>query len=288
MPREQEVWIALGLVRDPELDEPITELNFVTEVRVDEAGGVRADRAAGSSVSGSGEALAGGRVRPDVAGGAASAVDGADSVADGAHVYVRLRLPTYFCAPNFAYLMVADAHDVVTKLAWVDTVTVRLEDHFASEEINGGVADDAGFSGSFPGQAEGELDELRATFQRKAHTACLERSCRSLIEAGWEVEGLASARLSDLPPGTATEALLRRRAEIGLSHQPGDPLMVDSSGAPVADVPKHLRFAKTVRVSIDGNGIFCRGLLATRYGDGSSPGTLSGVIPVADLWRRAS
>ena len=26
---------------------------------------------------------------------------------------VRLRLPTYFCAPNFAYLMVADAYDAV-------------------------------------------------------------------------------------------------------------------------------------------------------------------------------
>ena len=27
---------------------------------------------------------------------------------------VRLRLPTYFCAPNFAFLMVADAHDAVS------------------------------------------------------------------------------------------------------------------------------------------------------------------------------
>jgi len=29
---------------------------------------------------------------------------------------VRLRLPTYFCAPNFAYLMVADAYDAVAAL----------------------------------------------------------------------------------------------------------------------------------------------------------------------------
>lgn len=250
-PREQEVWTALGLVRDPELDEPITELNFVTEVRVE---------------------------APAVPGG-------------GAQVHVRLRLPTYFCAPNFAYLMVADAHDVLSRLSWTRSVTVRLEDHFAAEEINGGVAEDAGFSGSFPGQSEGELDDLRKTFQRKAHTACLERSCRSLLAAGWEVEGLSEARLSDLPPGTETEALLRRRAEVGLGLEPGDPLVVNPAGEPVTDVQKHLRFAKTVRVSIDGNGIFCRGLLATRYGDGSSPGTQSGVlpfVPVADLQRRAS
>ena len=28
---------------------------------------------------------------------------------------VRLRLPTYFCAPNFAFLMVADAYDAVAR-----------------------------------------------------------------------------------------------------------------------------------------------------------------------------
>ena len=33
--------------------------------------------------------------------------------ADG-QARVRLRLPTYFCAPNFAFLMVADAYDAVS------------------------------------------------------------------------------------------------------------------------------------------------------------------------------
>ncbi len=211
-------------------------------------------------------------------------------VAGGA-VHVRLRLPTYFCAPNFAYLMVADAYDAVSALDWTEDVTVRLEDHFASEEINGGVAGDAGFRGSFPGEADAELDELRATFQRKAHAACLERSCRTLLDQGWQIEGLSSARLSDLPQSPTTEALLRRRSEIGLGTQPSDPLVVDASGEPVADVPHHLRYAKAVRVSIEGNGIFCRGLLKTRYGDETSEGTLSGVqtfIPVGQLSRRAS
>ena len=39
---------------------------------------------------------------------------------------VRLRLPTYFCAPNFAYLMVADAYDVVSALPGVRRVEVVL------------------------------------------------------------------------------------------------------------------------------------------------------------------
>ena len=59
-------------MRDPELDEPVTELGFVASCTVSKAG----------------------------------------------VAVVRLRLPTYFCAPNFAYLMVADAYDAVRGGGW--------------------------------------------------------------------------------------------------------------------------------------------------------------------------
>ena len=48
------------------------------------------------------------------------------------------------------------------------TTEVVLEDHFASDAINGGVAARAGFARSFDGEAVGELHELRADFLRKA------------------------------------------------------------------------------------------------------------------------
>ena len=64
---------------------------------------------------------------------------------------VRLRLPTYFCAPNFAYLMVADAYDAVSALPGVRRAEVVLEDHFASDVINDGVAAQAGFVQTFDG-----------------------------------------------------------------------------------------------------------------------------------------
>src|SRR6267378_7543206 len=53
---------------------------------------------------------------------------------------VRLRLPTYFCAPNFAFLMVADAYDAVSATEGVRSTEVILEEHFAAEAINRGVA----------------------------------------------------------------------------------------------------------------------------------------------------
>ena len=87
---------------------------------------------------------------------------------DARTAHIRLRLPTYFCAPNFAYLMVSDAHDAVVGVDGVEAVDISLEDHFASDEINVGVAARAGFVASFGGLAERELGELRRTFLRKA------------------------------------------------------------------------------------------------------------------------
>jgi hypothetical protein len=40
----------------------------------------------------------------------------------------------------------------------------------------------------------------------------------------------------------------------------------DGNRVPEEAVVQHLRFAKTVRVSIEGNASLCRGLLSTRYG----------------------
>src|SRR5213082_1741854 len=85
---------ALGAVRDPELDEPVTTLGFVSSCVVSAAGDVR----------------------------------------------VHLRLPTYFCAPNFAFLMVADAYDAVSAVPGVRHAEIVLDDHFASDAINTGVA----------------------------------------------------------------------------------------------------------------------------------------------------
>jgi metal-sulfur cluster biosynthetic enzyme len=214
------VWEALATVRDPELDQPVTELGFVAAAEV-----------------------AGGSVR------------------------VRLRLPTYFCAPNFAYLMVADAHDALRAVPGVSHVEVVLVDHFAAEEINGGVAAAAGFAGSFPGQATGELAELRTTFRRKAHLACLERASRKLIEQGWQIDELAHVQFGDLPDSPERASLVRRRAELGLPTDDQALLFVDDDGTPVdaGAVAGRLRFAKAVRVSVDGNAAFCRGLLKTRY-----------------------
>lgn len=186
-------------------------------------------------------------------------------------VTVHLRLPTSFCAPNFAYLMASDAQDALKEVLDIGEVVVELDDHHDSPKINAGLAAEAGYHGTFGSEARESLDELRATFKKKAHTAAMERSLQSLLKSTPDlgVEDLGSVRLGDLPPTKTTESLLRRRAAIGLPEDDDAPVMVSEDGTPVPDeqIPIKLKFARVARVSIEGNSHYCRGLLATRYSD---------------------
>ncbi|MBA2337632.1 MAG: DUF59 domain-containing protein [Acidimicrobiia bacterium] len=187
--------------------------------------------------------------------------------ADG-RATVRLRLPTFFCAANFAFLMVADAHAAIAGVAGIAGVEVVLEDHFASAEINGGVASGAGFVASFDGLAENELEGLRRDFLRKAELAAQDRVARPLLAAGVPPDQVGSMTLGDAPVSADRERLRHRRRELGIPSGDDDPLLLRPDGTSVtpSEVPLHLHRARTVRVSIDTNGDYCRRLLAGRYG----------------------
>jgi metal-sulfur cluster biosynthetic enzyme len=213
------VYAALDVVKDPELDEPITDLGFVRSVQVRDA-----------------------------------------------DVEVQLRLPTAFCSPNFAYLMASDAKDVLTALPWTELVIVQLDDHHDSGLINAGLAADAGYRGTFRHEAENDLEELRETFRRKAHTAAMERCLTALLRAD-PLRQLSAVTLADLPPGPHTEALRSRRRALSLPDDPAALVLVDHTGASYDEtaVPLVIRRARSTRISIEGNAHFCRGLLRTRY-----------------------
>jgi metal-sulfur cluster biosynthetic enzyme len=188
---------------------------------------------------------------------------------DGDTVRARLRLPTYFCAPNFAYLMMADAGTALRAVPGVRQAEVVLDDHFTADEINAGIAQRRSFQESFEGLADDELDELRVLFRRKALVARQQRLVRALLDQGTTVERLGRLRLGDLMPSEELDTYLERRAELGLDVSPEAPLVVDTDGNPIPAelLEGHLRFARLTRVSIEGNAGFCRGLLATRYGE---------------------
>ncbi len=223
MTDQAHVLAALDAVRDPELDEPVTELGFVSSCTVSNDGDVQ----------------------------------------------VRLRLPTFFCAPNFAFLMVADAYDAVAAVDGVHRTEVVLDDHFASDAINSGIAARAGFAESFGSLAAGELDELRTDFVRKAVLAGTDRVCRPLLAAGRTMDELAELTLGDVPPSPDLTRLRARRAELGLPASDDSALLVDATTGEAVGVqalPLHLRKARLTRVNTEANGSVCRGMLSHRYG----------------------
>ena len=113
--------------------------------------------------------------------------------------------------------MVADAYDAVSAVPGVTRADVTLVDHHASAEINGGVAAQAGFVGSFGDLAAAELDELRALFLRKAALAGQDRVARPLVDAGMGPDELAStdARSGAAVAGAVPAAGATGRAGIG-------------------------------------------------------------------------
>ena len=221
---EASVLDALSDVRDPELDESITELKFISDLRV----------------------------------------------GDGA-VDVRLRLPTPFCAPNFAYLMVADTREALLSMPGVHKASVILEDHHTADEINAGMAGGMGFENTFHSfeETDGDnLGELRAIFRRKAFVSRQEKLCRAMLADGYSSHELAKMSLREVPGSEAKERYLSRRSELGLDTSAAAPFLVDPDGRQVPEeaVVQHLRFARVTRLSIEANAGFCKGVLAARKG----------------------
>jgi hypothetical protein len=170
-------------------------------------------------------------------------------------VSVRLRLPTPQCAPNFAFLMAADASAAVRGVAGVRSVSVVLEDHYTGAEINAAVERGAGFDGAFPEETTGDLEALRTLFQRKA---LLARQSRLLEEP--------ARTLGDLAGPDAQRCRELRRA-LGIDASDDAPAFVTGDGAAVdASDERFRRMASLTALALEANGGICRSLLEVRYG----------------------
>src|SRR4051794_37090837 len=177
-------------------------------------------------------------------------------VVDDGSVAVRLRLPTPQCAPNFAFLMAADAARALWRCEGVTSVDVLLEDHFTGDEINATVNAGGPFADAFPGETRGELDALRALFQRKA---LLARQSRLL--------SVEVSRLGDLH-GHDAERVRALRAALGIDASDDAAPFVTGDGSPVSpDNVKFRRMASLTALSLETNNGICRDLLRVRYGE---------------------
>ncbi|GAB4065576.1 DUF59 domain-containing protein [Ancylobacter sonchi] len=204
--------------------------------------------------------------------------------ADG-RVDVAFRLPTYWCSPNFAFLMADDIGQAVRRLPWARDVHPRLEDHMVADEVNRGTRLGLSFADAFRDfEVGGTLEGLRDTFLRKAFQRRQEAVILGLRRAGWSDEAIVTMDLATLDCAVITdpegarqkpryrEVLLAR----GLATRPSDLAVVslDGEAIPVASLPVHLRALRAVRINMEANGALCRGLLDARYDEGPREATV--------------
>jgi metal-sulfur cluster biosynthetic enzyme len=222
-----EVWAALERVTDPEIDESVTKLEFVTRVEIE-----------------------------------------ADS-----RVRIEFRLPTYWCAPNFAFLMASDMRDAVEELPWVKEVSVQLLDHFSATLINRSVALKQDFRDAFPGETDGDLSQIRRTFLGKSYQRRQELLMRHALRTGIDASWLIRAtmrELKELPLDDEGDSLRKlylfawRRVHIGYEEEQLAFMTIDRQPLSLAELKDYLRLVAGVRRTADFNGLICRGLLAAR------------------------
>jgi metal-sulfur cluster biosynthetic enzyme len=225
--RKAEVWRRLETVTDPELDEPVTALEFVTRADVD-----------------------------------------ANNC-----VHIEFRLPTYWCAANFSFLMADDMRSAVKELPWVADVSIVLGEHMYADKINAGLARGLSFQETFGAEADGDLDELRRTFLLKAFQRRQAALLAHLIEAGREAAGLVEMTLGELVGlGVNEEGARLRTRYLERRATVSDPLptsraFVDTDGDPLQaeTLPTYVRKLRRVDVNAEFNSALCRGLLHARF-----------------------
>jgi metal-sulfur cluster biosynthetic enzyme len=227
--RRSDVDHALDTVLDPELDEPVTALGFVTRVAI------------------KGDAVA-----------------------------VDFRLPTYWCSPNFAWIMAEDMRAALRALPWVRRVTVTLADHLFAEKINAAVNRGEGFGDAF-GAAGADLAQLRAIFRRKAYLGRMATLIEALRDAGRSDAKIMGMTVGDLrrviaPGGGQIDlpVLLGRylalRAVFGGRDDEADPAFRTPEGEDIAPaaLPLFLRGIRMTRRGAEANGEMCRIFLRER------------------------
>ena len=240
-----QVWARLDLVMDPELDEPVTDMGFIEAVSVTWP-------ALGQNTS---------------------------------TVHISFRLPTYWCSPNFAFLMAEGIKRQVEVLPWVGQAVVTLQDHMAADEMNTAINTGASFGSVFSDlHPDEDLAALREKFDVKAFQRRQEVVIKALIAMGFlatEIVAMPRGLLeaTELDDQEAARQKARYLAILGdkcLAPTSADLAFPTYQGSPITDYALYMGLLRSVRINMEFSGSLCRGLKQSRYQEAD----LSGAVPV--------
>ena len=209
------------------------------------------------------------------------------SITAHGQVAVDFRLPTYWCSPNFAFLMAEDIKREVETLDWVDRATVTLHDHMAADEMNVAINAGASFGSVFEDLHPGEnLAELREKFDQKAFQRRQEVVIKALLAQGFTVDAIVSMTLATLESTVLADpdASLQQTRYLALlaaktlAKVPGDLALPTYQGMALTrdGFATYMGLLRSVRINMEFSGSLCRGLKQSRY----QQADLSGETPV--------
>ena len=201
-----------------------------------------------------------------------------DSVAgdEDGRLTVNLRLPTYWCAANFSYLMASDARRELMQVEGVTSVSVHMGEHFAGAEVENGAGRNMTFGQAFPEGGPDTLEDTRQLFLRKGFFTRQERLLRALKDAGLRFEQMAALRVADVPTSVDARTVsryLERREELGLDCSESAPLVVDArgEGIPPSELETYYVRARTTRLAMEASGSLCSAMLESRNSNWTPP-----------------
>ncbi len=198
----------------------------------------------------------------------------AEVATTGLDVRLVLRLPTYWCSPNFTYMMMQDLRDVVSRLPWVQSVELQLQDHESQAVLNRGIARHETFQDMFP-DATGDLAELRQIFKEKAFYGRQKHLLERLMARGVTVSEWAPGRWKEvrfLAHGSdEDQTAFHRYQDIvrywNLPQADEDPVVVRLNHKAVTPQGwlRYWHELRLVSLNMEASAHICRGLLAVRY-----------------------
>ena len=208
------------------------------------------------------------------------------SVEDGT-VSVDVVMSTFWCSPNFVYMMLEDARDAISRVPGVRRARVHLAGHHDAPKINEAINLGKSFSECYGPEAEGDIAELNKRFREKALRSRLYGMATTLAKYGVTRDELIGLKRDDVRL-EGSKVLVRsggRTLEVAdpsdagriaryvsflekLRLRDGRLVIWDLEGTSPesGDLDSFLTRSRSVRFRLGFNAELCRALLEARIG----------------------
>ena len=209
------------------------------------------------------------------------------SITEDGRISVEIVTSTFWCSPNFVYMMLEEARDAVSRLPGVKEARVYLGGHHDSDRINEAVNSGKSFSQCYESEASGDLVELNRMIRTRALRSRLYSMTVAMARCGITPEELFGlSRVDILAEGNTFVVESRGRAlQIadpddvrhlgrylsfldGIGRKDGPLVIWDLDGNPPGkeEFNSILTLSRSARANFSLNAELCRALLEARIG----------------------